>query len=244
MKRSIANKIYNLENLIQEIKKNNSDKSIGLCHGVFDVIHSGHIDHFQEASNLVDILVVSVTTDKYVNKGPGRPINTIGDRIKTLAGVEYIDYVIESEFPSAIEIIKILKPNYYFKGKDYGVNSHKNDIAGNLDEEKRIVVSLGGQLYLTKAELKSSSSIINSLNKMSDSQLTVVNHVKKFMLENSIQVIIDKIKLKKIAIIGEIIQDEYIFTESLGKSGKHPLVAERVTSKRIFRWHSAISRNF
>ena len=119
MKRPIANKIHSLQNLIQEIKSNNPSKSIGLCHGVFDVIHSGHIDHFQEASNLVDILVVSVTTDKYVNKGPGRPVNKIGDRIKTLAGVEYIDYVIESEFPSAIEIIKILKPNYYFKGKDY-----------------------------------------------------------------------------------------------------------------------------
>ena len=234
MKRPTANKIYNLENLIQEIKKNNPDKSIGLCHGVFDVIHSGHIDHFQEASKLVDILVVSATTDKYVNKGPNRPINTIGDRIKTLAGIEYIDYVIESEFPSAIEIIKILKPNYYFKGKDYGVNSHKNDIAGNLDEEKRVVVNLGGQLYFTIAELKSSSSIINSLNKMTDSQLAVVNHVKKFMLENSIQVIIDKIKLKKIAIIGEIIQDEYIFTESLGKSGKHPLVAERELHRKEF----------
>jgi len=234
MKRPIANKIYNLENLIQEIKINNPGRSVGLCHGVFDVIHSGHIDHFQEASRLVDVLVVSVTTDKYVNKGPGRPINIIGDRIKTLAGIEYIDYVIESEYPSASEIIKILRPNYYFKGKDYGVSLHKNDIAGNLDEEKRAVVTLGGQLFFTKAELKSSSSIINSLNKLSDSQLEVVNHVKKFMLENPIQAIVDKIKQKKIAIIGEIIEDEYIFTESLGKSGKHPLIAERELHRKEF----------
>lgn len=234
MKRPIANKIHNLQNLIQEIKSNNPSKSIGLCHGVFDVIHSGHIDHFQEASNLVDILVVSVTTDKYVNKGPGRPVNKIGDRTRTLAGVEYIDYVIESEFPSAIEIIKILKPNYYFKGKDYGTNSQKNDIAGNLDEEKRVVVSSGGQLYFTKAELKSSSSIINSLNKISGNQLEVVSHVKEFILENPIQEIINKIKLKKITVIGEIIQDEYIFTESLGKSGKHPLVAERELHRKEF----------
>ena len=48
-------------------------KRIILCHGVFDLIHPGHIRHFQEAKSLGDVLVVSVTAAQYVRKGPGRP---------------------------------------------------------------------------------------------------------------------------------------------------------------------------
>ena len=47
---------------------------IGLIHGVFDIIHVGHIEYFKEAKSMVNKLIVSVTSDKYVNKGPGKPI--------------------------------------------------------------------------------------------------------------------------------------------------------------------------
>ena len=39
------------------------------CHGVFDVIHFGHINHLRKAKTFGDILVVSITHDKYVKKG-------------------------------------------------------------------------------------------------------------------------------------------------------------------------------
>ena len=48
-------------------------KKVVLCHGVFDLLHYGHIEHLEEAKKQGDILVVSVTAAKYVNKGPGRP---------------------------------------------------------------------------------------------------------------------------------------------------------------------------
>ena len=53
--------------LLSKIKKLNNDKKIVLCHGVFDLLHIGHIRHFKEAKKHGDILVVSITTDKYVN---------------------------------------------------------------------------------------------------------------------------------------------------------------------------------
>ena len=55
-------------------------KTIGLVHGVFDVIHVGHIKHFEEAKKKVDILIASVTDDKFVNKAPGKPIFNIDER--------------------------------------------------------------------------------------------------------------------------------------------------------------------
>jgi len=91
-----------------------------------------------------------------------------------------------------------------------------------------------GQIYFTQSELRSSSSIINSLNKLSPSQLDVITHIKKYISENPIQEIINKLKKQKITVIGEIIHDEYIFTESLGKSGKHPLVAEKELYRKNF----------
>ena len=48
-------------------------KKVVLCHGVFDLLHYGHIEHLEEAKKQGDILVVSVTAAQYVNKGPGRP---------------------------------------------------------------------------------------------------------------------------------------------------------------------------
>ena len=50
-------------------------KKIGLCHGVFDVLHAGHISHFEEVKKQCDVLFITVTEDQHVNKGPNRPIN-------------------------------------------------------------------------------------------------------------------------------------------------------------------------
>lgn len=41
------------------------------CHGVFDLLHPGHVAHLAEAKTHGDILVVTVTPDRFVNKGPG-----------------------------------------------------------------------------------------------------------------------------------------------------------------------------
>ena len=48
-------------------------KKVILCHGVFDLIHPGHIIHFEQAKAMGDVLVVSITSEKFVRKGPGRP---------------------------------------------------------------------------------------------------------------------------------------------------------------------------
>ena len=56
-------------------------KKIVLCHGVFDVVHTGHLNYLKKAKELGDTLIVSVTSDKFVNKGPGRPVFDINQRI-------------------------------------------------------------------------------------------------------------------------------------------------------------------
>ena len=94
-----------------------SNRKVVHCHGVFDLQHIGHIRHFQQAKKLGDILLVTVTPDKYVNKGPHRPAFTEDWRAEAIAALGCVDYVAINKWPTAVEVIKLLKPDIYAKGK-------------------------------------------------------------------------------------------------------------------------------
>ena len=79
--------------------------TVALCHGVFDLLHPGHVQHFKAARKLADVLVVSITADPFVNKGPGRPIFNQDIRAETLAALQDVDYVVICENPTAIELL-------------------------------------------------------------------------------------------------------------------------------------------
>ena len=136
--------------VLKSIRIKNKNKVIGLCHGVFDILHSGHIDHFNEAKKHVDVLVVSVTVDKYVNKGPRQPLNNHQNRALLLKNLKMIDHVILSHNASSIEIIEKLKPNIYFKGKDYNTLDKFN----NLQKEKNVLKKMEVYLNLQKLNYK------------------------------------------------------------------------------------------
>ena len=90
----IENKILNpdkLKKIVQYEKK--KGKRIVLCHGTFDLLHIGHIKHFKEAKKLGDILIVTLTSDKFVNKGPGRPHFNEGQRLEAISSLSAVDYV-------------------------------------------------------------------------------------------------------------------------------------------------------
>ena len=88
------NKIFTINNLKNEINKvKNKNFKIVHCHGVFDLIHIGHIKHFKEAKKNGDFLIVSITADKFVNKGSGRPIFNQNLRAEFLSSLSFVDAV-------------------------------------------------------------------------------------------------------------------------------------------------------
>ena len=105
----------NIGEIIEKQKKNG--KKIILCHGVFDLVHPGHLFHFEEAKKMGDILVVSITASKYVRKGPGRPYFDDEMRLKFLSAIACIDYVMLSESYTVDDIIELVEPDLYVKGK-------------------------------------------------------------------------------------------------------------------------------
>ena len=101
------NKILDIKNL-KNLRNKFIGKKIVLCHGVFDLLHVGHIDHFRSSKEYGNILVVSVTSDKFVNKGPGRPAFSINNRLKFLRSIDCIDYLYVSNDITAEKVIKNL----------------------------------------------------------------------------------------------------------------------------------------
>ena len=136
-------KILNTVDLINLIKKQKiAKRKVVLCHGVFDLIHVGHIKYFKSAKKYGDFLVVSLTSDQYVNKGPGRPVFNQNLRAELLASFEIIDAVYINNSPTSINVINFFKPDIYFKGPDY--KDLKKDKTKNIYKEIKAVKKNGG----------------------------------------------------------------------------------------------------
>ena len=217
------NKLLDLKGL-KKIRKKFLKRKIVLCHGVFDLLHVGHINYFKSSKKYGDILVVSVTADKFVNKGPGRPAFSLNNRLKFLQEIECVDYVYESNDLTSEKVIKNLKPNFYCKGNDYSKVKAKNDL--NLKKELKILKRINGKFIVIKEVSFSSSKYINdnSLQDFNQDCKDYVNTIRKNYNLGDITEKLDELKKKRVLVIGEIIIDKYISTETVGKSGKEPML--------------------
>lgn len=90
---------------------------IVLVNGCFDILHIGHIRHLIAARRLGDKLVVSVTKDRSVNKGPDRPYMRAEARAELLRHYRFVDKVILVD--SSLEALKKVKPAIFCKGSEY-----------------------------------------------------------------------------------------------------------------------------
>jgi len=178
-------------NKFKDLKKNNANKKIGLCHGVFDVIHEGHVNHFYDSKKRCDILVVSITDDPFVKKGPYQPYNSSLKRAKVLEAFKCIDYVYINKDLTPINLINTLKPNLYFKGLDY----LKKDLTGNLSKEIFAVKKNHGKVFFTKTRIMSSTKIINNaLIPWTKQQKDFLSNINKYYSFNYITEQFEKLK--------------------------------------------------
>lgn len=116
-----------------------------LCHGTFDFLHWGHVQHFREASELGDWLIVTLTADAFVNKGPGRPIFNEQERAGMIRELRCVDEVHINHAPNAIPVIERFRPQIYCKSADYAVQ----DKMGFLALEIAAVEACGGRFVMT-----------------------------------------------------------------------------------------------
>ena len=131
-------KIFNLSELEKIVlKKKKQGKKFVLCHGVFDILHVGHLNYLKSAKKVADFLIVTLTTDKYIKKGFGRPFFNQKQRAEMLSSLKIVDFVSYCNEPSAVKAIKTIKPNFYAKGIEY--KDSKNDLTKKDYLEKRVL---------------------------------------------------------------------------------------------------------
>ena len=230
---NINPKILSIQVLANQLDVTLQNKKIFLCHGVFDLLHIGHIKYFETAKSEGDLLIVTVTPDRYVNKGPERPVFSENLRCEAIAALSVVDYVALNIWPTAVETIRLLKPDVYAKGSEY--KDIKKDITGKIGEEENAIKSIGGSIIFTDDIVFSSSQLINK------NFSTFPEETREFLTQFSnhhssgkvIQFLKNAEKLK-VLVIGETIIDEYNYCEPIGMTTKDPIIAVRYLAKEKF----------
>jgi rfaE bifunctional protein kinase chain/domain/rfaE bifunctional protein nucleotidyltransferase chain/domain len=232
--KSNASKVVKLDHLLEILgPAKASGQKVVQCHGVFDLLHIGHIRHFDEAKGMGDILVVTLTPDRYVNKGPDRPAFNEHLRAEAIAALDCVDYVAINKWPSAVESIKIIQPNFYVKGPDY--KNAADDITGKIVDEESSVRSVGGNIAFTDEITFSSTNLINKYLPVHDEEITeyLVQLTKNHSIDEILGYLENAWSLKTL-VIGETIVDEYQYCDTIGQSTKDPILAARYRSTETF----------
>ena len=216
---------------VEELRK--KGKTVVLCHGVFDLMHPGHIKHLQAAKKEGDFLVVTLTPDKFVNKGPGRPVFNEVLRAETLASLISVDYVSVNKWKTAVETIKTIRPSVYVKGSDYA--APEKDLTGGILHEKDAVESVGGRLHFTDEITFSSTELLNKFfSVFSDETKEFLAGFKKKYSAGDVVDSLKRLKDLKVLVIGDTIIDEYHYCKGMSKPPKDNIISTKFVSEERF----------
>lgn len=203
------------------------------CHGAFDLLHPGHIAHLEESKSLGGVLVVSVTSAPYINKGPGRPYFSDELRMRSLAALSCVDYVLLSETVTAEEILDVVKPDLYVKGSEYAKS--ENDVTQNIDKEVGKVRFHGGDVHFTNGIVFSSTKLIN--NNFSVFPPETTEYAKSLSTKygfSDVRSVVEDMKGLKVLVVGDIIIDEYIFCNVQGLMSKDRAFSARYSKEERY----------
>lgn len=213
-------KIRSSKDLSKQFKKSSS--KIILCHGNFDVVHPGHIRHLAHAKSKADILIVSITKDKYISKGIYRPHVPENLRALNLAALEMVDFVVIDQEAKPIKLLMQLKPNLFAKGFEYSGKS----MPLATKEEIKVLKTFKGKMIFTPGDVVYSST---KLIKESSPQIRyekildlMSNHKVSF---NDLKKIIKSFSKFEVSVIGDTIVDTYTYCNLIGGQIKTPTLS-------------------
>ena len=208
-------------------------KKIVHCHGCFDLLHIGHIRYLRQAKQMGDVLIVTITPDIYVDKGPHRPAFSETLRAEAVASLDCVDYVAINKWPTAEEILRLLRPHIYVKGSDFkGVES---DTTGKLKREADVIREIGAELAFTSDIVFSSTNLINRF--FSTFPEDVQQYLSLFRNRHGLEdilTLLDRMSNLKVLVIGDTILDDYVFCHTIGTSSKDPVLAVQYDSHDLF----------
>ncbi len=208
-------------------------KTVVLCHGTFDLMHTGHIRYLQRAKKEGDYLFVTITADEFVNKGPGRPVFTDTLRAENIAALACVDLVAVNHALTAVDVLTTVRPNVYVKGSEY--RQHSNDVTGNIGLEIDAVEKHGGQIFYTDELTFSSSHLLNEhFNIFPAETKDFLDRFRSRWSDTQIHSIISSLADLNVLVVGDAIVDQYHYSTPLGQTGKGNVLAVRYDSEEQF----------
>ncbi len=219
IKNLYSKKIVSIKKLKEVIGKRPRKKKIILCHGNFDVVHPGHVRHLIYAKSKADLLIVSITADKHIQKGMYRPFVPENLRAINLAAFEMVDYVIIDHNKTPIKILQNLNPDFFAKGFEYS----SGILPPATQEEAKVVQKYGGEMIFTPGDIVYSSTKLLSLAEPKIDNYKILDLMQRHKISfNSLEDVLKKFKKIKVHVVGDTIIDTHTKTTLIGGYLKTP----------------------
>lgn len=230
-------KVKTLAELGEAIGRRPRKRTVVMCHGVFDLVHPGHIRHLVYAKEKADILIASLTADAHITKANYRPFVPQDLRALNLAALEMVDYVIIDPNPTPLEHISVLQPDYFAKGYEYttgGVNP-------KTQEEMDILKRYGGEVLFTPGDVVYSSShlIETGPPDIAIEKLLTLMEAEGLTFDR-LRGILDKFAGISVHVVGDTIVDSLTYTTMIGGMTKTPTPSVHFNSRADFIGGAAI----
>jgi rfaE bifunctional protein kinase chain/domain len=215
-------KMKTVDELIAIIGPFPRTRKVIMCHGVFDVVHPGHVRHLAYAKSKADILVTSITTDKHIDKGIYRPHVPEQLRALSLAAFEMVDYVIIDEEPKPLKNLQRIQPDYFAKGFEYT----SGGLPSSTQEEADVVNGYGGEMIFTPGDAVFSSSKFIQLAppKINLEKLLSLMNVEGISFDD-LRLAVNALKGCRVHVVGDTIVDSYTRTTFIGGQTKTPTLS-------------------
>ncbi|MCC7166118.1 MAG: adenylyltransferase/cytidyltransferase family protein [Rhodospirillales bacterium] len=226
-----GHKVKSVEELASVIGPRPRDRTVVMCHGVFDLVHPGHIRHLLYAKSKADILIASLTADQHIDKAVYRPFVPQDLRALNLAALEMVDYVVIDEQATPLANIARLQPDLFAKGYEY----QDTGIHPKTQEELDLVTSFGGEMLFTPGDIVySSSAIIEAMppDLGIDKLLTLMDAEK--ITFASLRERLARAGGRRIHVVGDTIVDSLTYTTLIGGMTKSPTPSVRFDRRADF----------
>jgi rfaE bifunctional protein kinase chain/domain/rfaE bifunctional protein nucleotidyltransferase chain/domain len=223
--------LQELASILDEHRQNG--KKIVHCHGVFDLLHIGHIRYLQNAAALGEVLIVTLSPDKFVDKGINRPAFEEQLRAEAIASLDCVHYVAVNKWQTAEETLRLLRPDFYVKGAEFRDTS--SDMTGKIAKEEQVVNEIGGKLAFIDDIVFSSTNLINRyLSNLPEEVQAYLNLFRRRHNLDEVLQVLDNMSTLKVLVVGDTILDEYQYCSTLGISSKDPMLALQYQNHDLF----------
>jgi rfaE bifunctional protein kinase chain/domain len=215
-------KIKSVEELKAALGARPRNRQVIMCHGVFDVVHPGHVRHLLYAKTKADVLVASITADLHISKGHHRPHVPQELRALNLAAFEIVDYVLIDKNPTPIENIAILQPDFFAKGYEYTAGA----LPPKTQEEMQALRTYGGELIFTPGDVVYSSTKLIDLAPPSIKNEKLLTFMDSERLTfDVLRRTLDGLGEHSVHVVGDTIVDTYTQTAMIGGQTKTPTMS-------------------